>query len=204
MAGTRRGQAQVRKRRLRSDAEHNAAMILEAATLALRDEPEASMDDIARAAGLSRQTIYAHFPSREALVGAVIERATADATEILAASEPKEGTSPAEALAQLLDVGWELSRRYPFLWYQPAVSEEEDVERHRPVLDQLDRLIRAGQASGDLDARFTPRWLLTAMLALGRAAEDEVKAKRMTIDEATDALRQSAMRLLGLERPDKE
>jgi AcrR family transcriptional regulator len=31
----------------------------------LSAQPEASVEDIARAAGVSRQTVYAHFPSRE-------------------------------------------------------------------------------------------------------------------------------------------
>jgi AcrR family transcriptional regulator len=38
------------------------------------------VEDIAGAAGVSRQTVYAHFPSREALLDAVIEHATAEVT----------------------------------------------------------------------------------------------------------------------------
>jgi hypothetical protein len=40
--------------------------------------------------------------------------------------------------------------------------------------------------------------LLTATLALGRAAEDDVKARRMTIDEASHAVHLSFLRLFGL------
>lgn len=39
--------------------------------------------------------------------------------------------------------------------------------------------------------RLSPAWLLTAALALGRAAEDEVKAGRMTVEEASDVVRRS-------------
>jgi len=42
-----------------------------------------------------------------------------------------------------------------------------------------------------------PGWLLTASLALGRAADEEVKAGRMTIEEATHAVHHSFLRLLG-------
>jgi hypothetical protein len=44
----------------------------------------------------------------------------------------------------------------------------------------------------------SPGWLLTAALALGRAAEDEVKAGRMTIAEASHAVHHSFLRLFGL------
>jgi hypothetical protein len=59
-------------------------------------------------------------------------------------------------------------------------------------------LIRRGQESGDVDATLPPGWLLAASLALGRAAEQEVKAGRMTIEEATTAVHGSFLRLLGV------
>jgi AcrR family transcriptional regulator len=66
------------RRRQRSDARHSIVAILGAAAETLRATPDASVDDIARAAGVSRQTVYAHFPSREALLDAVVEQATAE------------------------------------------------------------------------------------------------------------------------------
>ena len=68
----------ARQRRRRADAEQNVTTILDAAARALSAQPEASVEDIARSAGLSRQTVYAHFLSREALLDAVVERATAE------------------------------------------------------------------------------------------------------------------------------
>ena len=67
------------------------------------------------------------------------------------------------------------------------MSPGKDADRHGPVLDRLLEVIERGQDSGDFDRRLSPAWLLAAGLALGRAAEDEVKAGRMTIDEATGA-----------------
>lgn len=90
--------------------------------------------------------------------------------------------------------------RYPLAWHLPAVTAEQDASRHAPVLGRLLELIERGQESGDLDATLPPGWLLIACLALGRAAEEEVKAGRMTIDEATRAVYSSFLRLLGLRR----
>jgi AcrR family transcriptional regulator len=155
------------------------------------------VEDIAGAAGVSRQTVYAHFPTREALLDAVIEHATA---EVAAAFDTAglDNLPPAAALVRLLEAGWQVAARYPFIWHLPAVSPGQDADRHAPVLDRMLDLIRRGQQSGDLDAALPPSWLLTASLALGRAAEQEVKAGRMTTEDASHAVHHSLLRLLGM------
>jgi hypothetical protein len=104
-----------------------------------------------------RQTIYAHFPSREALLDAVVERAAAEVTAAFEAAGLEEAP-PAEELIQLLDAGWQAAARYPFLWHLPAVGPEEDASRHGPVLDRLLQVIKRGQESGDFDRRLSPAW----------------------------------------------
>jgi len=66
---------------------------------------------------------------------------------------------------------------------------------------RLHEVIRRGQESGDFHRRLSPGWLLAAGLALGRAAEDEVKAGRMTTEGATSAVHHSFLRLFGLQDP---
>ncbi len=154
------------------------------------------MEDIAKAAGVSRQTVYANFPSREALLDAVIERAAAEVTTAFDEAG-LEDLPPAQALVRLLDAGMAASARYPFLWHLPPVSPDQDLERHGPVLGRMRDLIRRGQEAGELDAGLSADWLLAAGLALGRAAEDEVKARRMSIEDAAAAVRQSFLRLFG-------
>jgi AcrR family transcriptional regulator len=168
-----------------------------AATQTLNADPGASVEDIARAARVSRQTIYAHFPTREALLDAIIERAAAEVTAAFDAAG-LDDLPPAAALVRLLEAGWQVAARYPLAWHLPAVSAEEDASRHAPVLGRLLELIQRGQESGDLDATLPPGWLLTACLALGRAAEEEVKTGRMSIEEASRAVHRSFLRLLGL------
>lgn len=187
----------ARRRRRRVDAEHNVGLILDAATRTLGDRADASIEDIAKAAGLSRQTVYAHFPSRDVLLDAVVERASAEVTAALDSTR-LEDEPPAAALLRLLELGWETIARYPFLWHLPGVSKEEDVDRHGPILELMEALIARGQRSGEIDTDLSPAWLLTAALALGRAAEDEVKGGRMTVADATHSVHTSTLRLLGL------
>src|SRR3981189_2908491 len=55
----------------RSDALKNREAILQAAHDALAESPHASLNSIAKRAGVGPGTLYRHFPTREALVLAV-------------------------------------------------------------------------------------------------------------------------------------
>jgi len=60
-------------RPLRADARRNRDLVLEAAREAFAAEgSEASLDEIARRAGVGAGTVYRHFPSKEALFEAVV------------------------------------------------------------------------------------------------------------------------------------
>jgi AcrR family transcriptional regulator len=77
---------------LRADAQHNRDRILEAARESFGASGEASLNSIAKKAGVGPGTLYRHFPSREALVLAVYRydvQALADsAAGLLSEHEP--------------------------------------------------------------------------------------------------------------------
>src|ERR1043165_3217728 len=99
-ANAETAQASARKPR-RADAERNTAAIIDAALEALADDPDASMAEIARRAGVVRATVYMHFPTRESLLDAVMEDAVGQVAEATRGAEPTQG-EPEEALERVL------------------------------------------------------------------------------------------------------
>src|ERR687891_1271959 len=141
------------RRRRRADAERSIAVILDAAVEVLSERPAASVEEIARAAGLAGQTVYAHYPSREALLDAVMHRAVAQTGAAIEAAEPDRG-SPAEALHRLVSASWQTLERYPLLLELRApLTPEEEHALHRPILERLERLIERGRRAGEFDRR---------------------------------------------------
>ena len=70
----------------RSDARRNREAVLAAALEALTESPDASLNAIARRAGVANATLYRHFPTREALVLATYQhevRKLVDAADLL-------------------------------------------------------------------------------------------------------------------------
>ncbi|GAA4528538.1 TetR/AcrR family transcriptional regulator [Amycolatopsis samaneae] len=187
-------------RRRRADAERSAAAILAAAMTVFARRPDAGLEDVAAAAGVSRQTVYAHYPSRDALLRAVVDRITEETVAVLDAARLDEGPATG-ALLRFLDVSWRGFERYPLLRALPPVDAETDRARHEPVLARLSGLVRRGQASGEFDPEPSPDWLLAATVALGHAAGERVTAGRATADAALAELHRAVLRVFGAGKP---
>lgn len=183
-------------RRRRADAERSIEAVLDAATRVLGERPDASMDDVAKAAGVSRQTVYAHFASRDALIGSLYDRMTRRVVAAIDAARLDEGPA-AEALVRFLQIGWDAFEGEPFVLQVavPPGSADEELDRHQPVLGELERLIRRGQRAGEFDRKLSVAWLISATMALGHAAGEEVRAGRMSTRQAFTAMRRSILRL---------
>jgi TetR/AcrR family transcriptional regulator, mexCD-oprJ operon repressor len=180
--------------RRRADAERSIASILDAAVDALGSDPDASMAEIARRAGVVRATIYVHFPTREALLDAVTHRAVAEVAEVIDAAEPHRG-DPADALARVVGASWRRLGRYHAL---VAINTQQHGdaelrERHSSVLAALEPLIARGQVDGTFRADVPAAWHLSMLLALIHAASGELRAGRITDVEAEVALVATAL-----------
>lgn len=184
----------------RADARRSIEAILAAARSVLGERPGASMGDIAAAASVTRQTVYAHFPSRDALLAAVFNSIV---TEALVAIEDADldAVPPPVALRRFLDISDQLVHRYPIL-LDPAlarVGTPADGDPHDAFTGILERLTKRGQRSGDFDRSLPARWLVSATFNLSHVATEHVAAGRLTRSRAAQILQDSVLRLYGLQ-----
>jgi AcrR family transcriptional regulator len=190
---TTTAEAPAPKRR-RADADRSVAAILDAALEALASDPDSSMSEIARRAGVVRATIYVHFPTRTALLDAVMEHATAQVVEAMRGAEPHRG-EPAEALGRVLRATWrQLAQFHGILALNTArLSAEELHRRHVPMLDQLEPLIERGQSQGVFRSDLPVGWHLAVIRAIVHAASREIQGGRIPESKAEEAMLSTAI-----------
>jgi AcrR family transcriptional regulator len=185
-------------RRRRSDARRSIDAILTASRTLLGQQPDASMEELANAAGVTRQTVYAHFASRDALIAALIDAAGAETVEAIDAAR-LDTDPPVTALRKYLDIGWQLIRRYPYLLTTAlARTPPGSAAAHTAGTTQLEGIIRRGQRTGDFDPALSAGWLAIAIIGLGHTAADQVAARHLTPDQAYTVFSESALRLCGV------
>ncbi|GAA3219055.1 TetR/AcrR family transcriptional regulator [Nonomuraea helvata] len=183
--------------RRRSDARRSIDAILNAARIVLGERPGASMEDIAATAGVTRQTVYAHFPSRDALVAALVEAAAAEYAALLDDAD-LDTAPPADALARFLSAGWRFLGRYPLLLNATAARiPRPHSDPHDTVPPRLERLIHRGQHTGDFDPSLPAAWLAAAILGLQHTAAAQLATGRLTTHEAETLCLESTLRLCG-------
>jgi AcrR family transcriptional regulator len=98
----------------RRQARSNRARLLAAARTELSQDPDVSLDEIARAAGVVRRTLYGHFPSREALIDALAAEAKESLEEAFTTAR-RPDTDSATALARLILASWGVGDHYAML-----------------------------------------------------------------------------------------
>lgn len=145
MIGRDGGGAPSVQRPLRADARRNRDRLLAAARDAFAAHgASASLDDIARAAGVGNATLYRHFPSREALLDAVFR----DRVQVLCdqAEALRSLPSAEDALATWLRalIAHVTTYRGVATWLMSASAGQEGRE---DLPDSCQKAIRAAGAS---------------------------------------------------------
>lgn len=133
----------------RRDSVENRAGILDAARATLANDPHASVDVIARSAGLSRRTLYGHFDDRDALIRELIssgaQRFNAIATSV---HDPDSRIALARLAARL----WQEAAHVQVA--AALALDEAHVEHTAAALAPLRRTVAALARRGQEDGSF--------------------------------------------------
>lgn len=174
-------------RKPRSDGQLNRERILEVAKQAFtRSGADASLDDIAKEAGVGAGTLYRHFPTRDALIEAVYRTEV----EKLAAAERTfaETMPPVEALRawMLLFVDHIATKQIiaPALKSLVGGSSKLFEGSRAQVQEAIDALVKRAIKSGDIRKDLDAFDLLRALIGVSHVASapDWQQSARRLVD----------------------
>jgi AcrR family transcriptional regulator len=137
----------------RSDGRRNREAILAAALEALTESPDASLNAIAKRAGVANATLYRHFPTREELVLAAYQREVrnlVDAADLLLQEQ-----APIDALRSWVGrlARYAVTKHGLADALRKATTPGNDLsstETYDSIVAALDRLLQANIAAGTL------------------------------------------------------
>ena len=156
-------------RKPRADALRNRDLLLEAArSVFSAGGPEASLEAVARTAGVGIGTLYRHFPTREALFEAVYRHEVQQLADL--AERLKKETRPIEALRQWMRsiVKFVATKKGMSTALALAVSKDSDLVSYSS--DRLTRaigvLLEQAIAAGEVRSDVSPEDLLRAIVGM--------------------------------------
>lgn len=168
-----RKRSQPARRKPSTDAQRNRERILEVAKEAFtRSGADASLDDIAKQAGVGPGTLYRHFPTRDALIEAVYHtevQKLAAAQRDLSAKLP-----PAEALRawMMLFVDYIAAKHIIAPALNSVVGGPSRLyeSSRAQVAGAIDALVKRAIKSGDIRKDLEPFDLLRALIGVSNVA----------------------------------
>jgi len=131
------------------------------AVFAERGYDGASMDDVARAAGITKASIYHHVAGKEALLARGLERALGALEAILREPHARRGAAAARVryvVGRVAETACTLLPELTVLFRLKAVSAatEEALQRRRRFDHAIARLIKRAQDDGDFSRALEP------------------------------------------------
>jgi AcrR family transcriptional regulator len=167
--------------RLRSDAQQNKDGLLHAAVRAFSKDANASLEGIAKAAGVGIGTLYRHYPTRESLVEAAYRKEIEKLCELAPRLLSKH--PPDVALARFLDhfIDHMEAKRGMIEAVRAAIVGAGTPQNESLVMvtNAVLPLVEAGRAQGLLRADVTVRDFIIAKGAVAMAHPDN--ARRLAV-----------------------
>jgi AcrR family transcriptional regulator len=197
VSGSTQSSAAGTDRGLRADARRNRDALLAAGAEVFAERgADASLEEIARRAGVGIGTLYRHFPDRDALTEAVyrneVER-LCDGVDALIAEQPA-----ADALARWMRdfAAYAATKKGMVVALKSSLGPDNELftYSHRRIRDAISALLAAATAAGSIRSDIEADALLTAMRGICMTGDQPADAARIAllIDLLVDGLRYRA------------
>jgi AcrR family transcriptional regulator len=167
----------------RADARRNREAVIEAALGALAADPNASMADIADAAGVGRTTVYRHFENRDELIVALFQRVIGDA-QFATATAVENGGTVADTLRALGPVFVEIGERFRFLHAHLELGAEALAESKAVPDDPVRIFLVTAQEQGEIRTDAPLTWVQSLMQAAAMATMEQIHAGEIDAETA--------------------
>ncbi|MER5428937.1 TetR family transcriptional regulator [Streptomyces sp. NPDC002588] len=173
----------------RRNSRSNRARILATARRELGRNPDITLEELARASGVVRRTLFGHFPGRAALLEALAEEASETLRGVLeVARRPAE---PADrALAHFVYCIWPVGDRYRLLLAlaRRDLGVERVAEILAPARDEVTAILERGQRDGVFHAQLPPAVLSAGLEAMHFALLEQVNTGALEDDGTRTAV----------------
>lgn len=187
----------------RRDARSNRARILHVAQGVLADNPDATINDVAAAAGVVRRTVYAHFASREALIDGIALEA-ADSISAALGRVPAADESAVTVFVRQTLALTRVGDQYRLLLAvaRTDLGHNSIHDLLGPMRESAAAVIRRGQREGVFSSYLAAEVLILNIEAIALSILDATNAG--AIGDPAGATTTSSLVLLGIAPNDAE
>jgi len=152
-------------RPLRADAERSVRAVLEAAERVLAEEPGASMEQIAAAAGVARTTIHRRFANRQSLIDALASSAARQLAQAVDDGRP-DTAPPLVAMHRITANVLQVKSAWAFALELPADPDSETAVLQQHINHSCVVVLRRAQVDGLIDRAADLDWVRRVYYAL--------------------------------------
>lgn len=170
--------------------------IVEAAFQLFKDNPRASLADIAKLAGVGRVTLHRYFPGRDDLVIDLARLAIRELDEV-AEQATENATNYTDAMRLMLFALVPLADRHWFLSNQIIDGHPEILKEKQRQIDEMIEVIDQAKKEGGFDPSVSSAWISEAFDGLLISAWEMVRKDEATARQAAELAWQTLTNGLG-------
>ncbi|EDY60137.2 MULTISPECIES: TetR/AcrR family transcriptional regulator [Streptomyces] len=158
--------------------------VLRSAAALLTRKSTATMDEVAKAAGISRATLHRHFAGRDALVRALEEHGIAECEAALDAARLDEGLA-SDAVRRLVREIEPVAGLLAFLYGENELWEDGGGDSWSRLDLRIASVFVRGQQNGEFRIDLSPVWLTEALYGLVASCAWAAQAGRVAPKDFT-------------------